>query len=126
MIGIYNTITIDGTEFPRPNDFEIQREDIYAGEYETCTGKIIADRIGWRFSETELTFDTLPDHLLQVLVGLSGEVTMGFTDSDGTSHQETIVRTSFVNTPTRYTFSDGTAIWKNISVQVRFINAHND
>lgn len=126
MIGIYNTITIDGVEYPRPTDFVIQREDVYAGEYETCTGKMIADRIGWRYSEATLEFETLPNHLLEKLANLSGEVTMTFEDGDGNLASESIIRTQFVNTPTRYTGPGGTVIWKNIEVQVRFINAHND
>lgn len=126
MIGILNTITIDGVEFPRPNDFAIQREDVYAGEYETCTGKKIADRIGWRYSDMTLNFDTLPDNLLQQLAGMSGEVTMTFEDGDGNTASESIIRTQFVNTPTRYTGPSGSALWKNVQVQVRFINAHND
>ena len=125
MIGIFNTITIDGLEFPRPNDFNIQREDIYAGEYETCTGKIVGDRIGWRYSDTTLSFDTLEDDLLQVLAGMNSEHTLTFTDDDGV-HTETVIRSQFTNTPTRYTWPNGEIMWKNVSVQLRFINAHND
>lgn len=125
MIGIFNTITIDGIEFPRPSNFQIQREDIYAGEYETCTGKIIGDRVGWRYSDATLSFDTLSDDLLQYLAGMNGEHTLVFADDDGT-HTETVIRTQFANTPTRFTWPNGTVMWKNVSVQLRFINAHND
>ena len=46
MIGIFNTIIIDGKEIFRPNAFTLQREQIYSGEIETCTGKRLADRVG--------------------------------------------------------------------------------
>ena len=51
MIGIFNTITINGHEIYRGNEFTLQREYIYAGEYETCTGKRCADLVGWRYSD---------------------------------------------------------------------------
>lgn len=125
MIGIYNTITIDNVEYPRPSDFEIKREDIYAGEYETCTGKKIADRIGWRYSDITLKFDTLPDSKLQLLSAINSAVNLVFTDDDGV-HTESVIRTGFNNTPTRYTGPDGTPLWKNVGVTMRFIDAHND
>ncbi len=125
MIGIYNTITINGIEFPRPSDFSIEREDVYAGEYQTCTGNVIADRVGWRYSDMTLNFDTLSNDKLQVLSAINSTATLVFTDDDG-QHTESVIRTGFANTPTRYTGPDGTALWKNVSVKMRFINAHND
>lgn len=123
MIGIYNTITIDGTEYPRPNDFTLEREDIYAGEYETCTGAIKADRVGWRYAEKEIVFDMLTDSQMSTLSTFTtGDIT--FTESDGT-HTETAARVGFSNTPTRLTTSGGAVIWKNVALKVRFIDAHN-
>ena len=46
MIGIYNTIKLNGVELFRPNDFAPKREDIYAAEITTCSGKVNADRVG--------------------------------------------------------------------------------
>lgn len=122
MIGIYNTITINGVEYPRPNDFELVREDIYSGEYETCTGAVRADRIGWRYADKDIAFDMLTDDQMSTLTSFTtGDLT--FTDSDG-SHTETVTRLGFSNTPTRITTPDG-AIWKNVIITMRFINAHN-
>lgn len=125
MIGVFNTIQINGAEILRPSDFKLSREDVFAGEYMSCTGRIFADRIGWRYEDTTLSWDTLPDHMLAVVAGVSGVGTITFTDSDG-SHTEQFIRDGFTNTPTRATWSDGTTIWKNVQVKVRFINVHND
>ena len=125
MIGIYNTITIDNVEYPRPSDFELKREDVYSGEYETCTGKVIADRIGWRYSNITLKFDTLPNNKLQSLSAINSAVSFIFTDDDGV-HTESVIRMGFENTPTRYTGPDGQSLWKNVAVTMRFLNAHND
>lgn len=125
MIGIFNTITIDNVEFPRPSDFQIQRQDVLAGEYTTCTGRIIADRIGWRYSDMTLEWDTLTQDQLDTLTGINGPVTMEFEDSDG-AQSETIIRGAFTNTPTRFTGPDGEPVWKDVAMEVRFINAHDD
>ena len=42
-------ITIDGSRIYKPREFAPQIEDLYAGEYTTCTGKIVGDRIGWKW-----------------------------------------------------------------------------
>lgn len=125
MIGIFNTIKIAGTEFPRPSDFEIKREDVLAGEYTTLLGETRADRIGWKFSDTEIKFDLLPDTLLSVLTSLSGEFEIEFTDSDK-KYTETAIRKSFSNIPTAIIGDGGAAMWKDVSVEVTFINVHTD
>jgi len=124
MIGIYNTIKIAGRDFKRPSDFSIQREDIYSGEYTTCTGAVKADRVGWKYSDTTIHFDELTPAELAVLIGLSGAVPFVFTDGDGT-HTEQVIRAGFMNTPTRLTLPDGSVVWKDIEISLRFINAHN-
>lgn len=124
MIDIFNTITIDNEQIFRPSDFDLKREDVYAGEYTTCTGAVIADRIGWRYSDIELKYDTLPDDQMQTLLGMSGECNLTFTDSDG-SHTEKVIRLAFSNAPTRFTAYDGSVLWKDVAVSLRFINVHN-
>ena len=124
MIGVFNTITIDGTEVFRPNDIVLKREDVYAGEYTTCTGKVIADKIGWKYSDMALEWDTLPGYMLDALLGVSGSFYITFTDSDG-SHTEAVVRRGFQNVPTRLTSPSGEACWKDVSMEVRFINVHS-
>lgn len=122
---IYSTIKINGTTVFRPNDFSPQREDIYAAEITTCTGKTIADRIGWKYSDMELSWDTLPQSQLEVLLDMSGESTIEFTDADGAMHTENIIRTSAVSTSTRSTDVSGNPVWKDVKVEVKFLNAHN-
>jgi hypothetical protein len=122
---IYSTIQINGKEILRPNDFSPQREDIYAAEITTCTGATIADRIGWKYSDMTLSWDTLPQAQLEVLLSMSGESTIAFTDADGTSHTEKIVRTSAVSTATRSTQADGKPVWSDVKVEVRFLDAYN-
>jgi hypothetical protein len=122
---IYSTIQINGKEILRPNDFSPQREDIYAAEITTCTGDTIADRIGWRYSDMTLEWDTLPQAHLEILLSMSGESTITFTDADGISHTENIVRTSAISTASRATSSDGNPVWSDVKVEVRFLNAHN-
>ena len=117
------TIRINGHDIYRPNEFTPAREDVYAAEYTTCTGKMIADRIGWKYSDMTLSWDTLPQAMLDVLLGMSGESTLVFSDSDG-EHTEKIIRGAFTNMPTRFTGLDGKAAWQNIAVEVRFIDVH--
>lgn len=123
MIGVFNTITIGDVEVFRPSNLELAREDVYAAEYTTCTGKTIADRIGWKYSDTTLTWDQLTDEMLQGLAGLSGPVTMTFTDGDG-DHSETIIRKSFKNTMKRTTGPAGT-YWRDVEVEVSFLDVHD-
>lgn len=125
MIGIFETIKIAGTEFPRPSDFEIKREDVLAGEYTTLLGETRADRIGWKFADTELKFELLPADKLSVLTGLSREFTIEFTDSD-TTYTETAIRKSFSNIPTAILGNGGAAMWKDVSMEVTFINVHTE
>lgn len=122
MIDIFNTITIGGTEYPRPSNIAYKREDIYAGEYTTCTGARRADYIGSRFSDIELTFDTLPGTLITALSQISGTTTLAFTDQDGT-HTLTVMRKGFSDMPTRHTMPDGTALWQNVTVIFSFVDA---
>ena len=124
VLGIYNKIYIDGRPYFRPNDFEIRREDVYAGEYTSCTGRILADKIGWKFSDLTMKWDILPDADLAYLTSLSGPFTLKFRDNDG-AHTETVIRRGFTNTPTRITGPEGSKIWTGVEMEVTFINVHN-
>ena len=96
-----------------------------AGEYTTLLGETRADRIGWKFSDTEIKFDLLPDTLLSVLTSLSGEFYIEFSDSDKT-YTETAIRKSFSNIPTAILGNGGAAMWKDVSMEVTFINVHTE
>ena len=116
-------ITIDGTQIQRPPEFTPKREDIYKGEYQTCTGKIIADRVGWKYSDMTLSWEGLPQSMVDTLIGMNGVCTLGFDDLDGTTHTEEVVRLSAVGVRHRYT-EKGTVYWKKVQVTIRFIGSH--
>ena len=127
MIGVFNTITIDGNEFYRGNDFTLSREFVYAGEIETCTGKRCADVIGWRYADMSIQWDTLPEGQLSSLLALDGtEVNMTFGSEDGTSVTEAVIPSVITSTATRSTNPQGNPLWKGISLGLRFINAHQN
>lgn len=117
-------ITIGGTRIYKPPAFAPQMEDITAGEYTTCTGKTVGDRIGWKWSDMTLQWDALPQDMVDVLVNMTGEIDMVFDSPLGT-HTEKIIRASAVQLRNRNTIR-GQTIWRNVSVAIRFINAHND
>lgn len=124
-LGIYNKIYINGSPYFRPNDFEVKREDVYAGEYTSCTGKLIADKIGWKYSDLTLKWDILPDEDLVYLTTLTGIFSIAFRDSDG-QHTEQVIRRGFANTPTRVTGPSGTKIWTDVEMEISFLNTHTE
>ena len=117
-------ITINGNQILRPPAFAPQIEDIYAGEYTTCTGKTVGDVVGWKYSDATLTWDALPQSSVDVLIAMSGENSLTFVSPSGTTTTETVIRDSVVQLQNRNTIR-GEVWWKNVSVQIRFINAHN-
>lgn len=117
-------ITINGNQILRPPAFAPQIEDIYAGEYTTCTGKTVGDVVGWKYSDATLTWDALPQSSVDVLVAMSGENTLSFVNPSGMITTETVIRDSVVQLQNRNTIR-GEVWWKNVSVAIRFINAHN-
>ena len=124
MIDGRETIKVNNVDIFRPNDFTIEREDVYAGEYTSCTGKVIADRVGWKFSDATLEWDMLPDDMMSTITSLPASFDITFTDSDG-SHTETVIKTGFANTATRFTNNLGNVIWKDVKLGITFIDAHN-
>lgn len=117
-------ITINGNQILRPPAFAPQIEDIYAGEYTTCTGKTVGDVVGWKYSDATLTWDALPQSSVDVLVAMSGENTLTFVNPSGMITTETVIRDSVVQLQNRNTIR-GEVWWKNVSVAIRFINAHS-
>ena len=117
-------ITINGNQILRPPTFAPQIEDIYAGEYTTCTGKTVGDVVGWKYSDATLTWDALPQSSVDVLIAMSGENTLTFVNPSGMITTETVIRDSVVQLQNRNTIR-GEVWWKNVSVQIRFINAHS-
>lgn len=126
MIGVYNSITVNSKTIYRGNNFTLQREYIYAGEIETCTGKRCADLVGWRYADLTINWDNLPESQFSDVLSLSGaEVNMVFSDETGTSVTEVVIPTVITSTATRLTDPMGSVAWKNIGLTLRFVNAHN-
>lgn len=111
-------------ELKRPNDFTIEKENVYAGEYTTGNGSLRADLVGWKYSDTVLTFDELTTDEVTILSDMRGEAVLYFTDSEG-DHAEDVLVQGFGNTATRLTLPSGQSIWKNVKLTLRFINAYD-
>lgn len=116
-------IFINGKELPKPNEFKLERQDIYAAEITTCTGKLIADKVGWRYSDMNLEWGALTQEEVDILISMSGECTLTFDDQTETPITESIIRTSVVSMKNRWTHN-GITYWKDVSVSIRFIDAH--
>lgn len=126
MLGVFNTIKIGGKVIYRSNNFTLEREYIYAGEITTCTGDYHADVVGWRYSDMELSYDTLPQSMLNYLLELTGRsVEMEFVGMNGATVTENVIPTVLSGQVTRFTGEDGNTLWSGISLGLRFINAHN-
>ena len=126
MIGVFNTITIDGAEIYRGNEFTLQREYIYAGEIVTCTGKVCADVVGWRYQDLNLQWDNLPQAQLEAILNLSGhEVDMTFSNEKNETVTESVIPKATTAQVTRLTDPSGDVAWSGIGLEIRFINAHN-
>lgn len=127
MLNGFNTISIDSNVIYRGNDFTLQREYIYAGEYETCTGKRIADLVGWRYANITVTWDALPQSMLSDIMALTGEaVDFTFSNELGASVTESVRPNVISSQATRFTNPyDNSIVWRNVSLQMTFINAHN-
>lgn len=126
MLGVFNTITIDNNVIYRGNDFTLEREYIYAGQYETCTGKKCADIVGWRYSDLTVSWGNLPQDQLEYLLDLTGEeVNMTFEDEEGNSVTEKVSPILISSQASRLTDPFGAKAWTNISLQLQFTEAHN-
>lgn len=126
MIGVFNTITLNGEEIFRGNEFNLSREWIYAGEYTTCTGKRVGDIVGWRYADLSLTWDNLPQSQLQKVIGLNGSaVAMTFSNEFNENVTEMVIPTVTTAQVTRLTDPQGNVAWSGIGLTLKFINAHN-
>lgn len=125
MIWIFNTISIDGNVIFRGNDFTLQREYIYAAQYETCTGKRCADVVGWRYSDLTISWGNLPQDQLEFILALSGaEVDMTFENESGESVTEKVTPLVLSSQASLLTDPFGNKAWTNISLQLQFTEAH--
>lgn len=119
-----NYIKIDGYSIVNSNALTPGREDVYAGEYTNANGELIADLIGWKYSDLTLSWDTLPQVQLEKILTTSGAFELTFIDPVEGETTESVIRASAVSTKTRYT-NNGHIVWKDVSFSVRFLNVHN-
>lgn len=127
MIGMFNTITIDGDEIFRGNSFTLQREYIYGAEITTCTGKVCADLIGWHYADLTLEWGNLPQVQLQKILALTGEaVEVTFSNEENETVTEEVIPSIIAASAQRFTDPYGDAAWTGIKLQLRFINAHHE
>lgn len=125
--GIFNGIKVNETIIPRPSDFNPIKENVYAGELTTCTGKLIADCIGWKFSDMTLSWDYLQQSDLNVLLNAGQSIYIEFDFPDGTTtttYREQVIVTDKTSVGSRFTDSAGNQIWHDVSMGVRFVNVH--
>lgn len=127
MSDLFTTISIDNKTIYRGNEFTLEREYIYAGQYETCTGKRIADLVGWRYADLTINWDTLPAAMFEDVLDLTGlAVDFTFSNEKGQSVTEKVIPLLISSQATRFTNPyDGAEIWRDVSLQIQFTEAHN-
>lgn len=118
-------ITINGTQIRKPEVFNVQVTDVYEGEYTTCTGKLIADRIGWKYEDMNITWGALPQESVDALIAMDGTATITFDDQTGATVTELCRRNSVVGLRHRYTIN-GTVWWKDVTLTLTFLNTHTN
>ena len=133
-LDIFTTVMINDTLLPRPNDFSPTKENVYAAEYTTCTGKKIADYIGWRWADMTFEWDYLPASLLNVLLGLSTTTTIKFDMPTSytsntkklsyTTYEEEVILRNRVMVGSRGRDPYGNEIWHDVKLEVSFTNVH--
>lgn len=122
----WHFFNINGNQIYRCNEFTPQRQMIIAEEYTSMSGKTIGDLIGWKYADLTLQWDTLPQAMLLHLIDAQkqGQVTFIFDDVEG-QHQEDVIISVNTSKATRFTGIDNLALWSDIEVEVRFVNAHS-
>ena len=120
-------MTINGQQIPYPNDFTLQKVLNVVNEMTTLTGKVVADINGWRYGDTDLSWDTLLDQDLQNLLTAISEPTfqVTFKDIDGTDHTVNAVFKGRANVKTPM-FHRGETVWRDVSVQLSFPDCYED
>lgn len=121
----YRYIEIGGQQIYRPPSFAPKMEDVVTSEILTMSGRTIADRLGWKYADMTLSWQALPESMVQILTGINGQTTMTFDDAEHSTITEDIIRTSVVGMRHRYT-QEGVTYWKEVTCDIRFVNTHID
>lgn len=123
---MFNLITLDGMQIYRPNDFEPKKEYVIKGDYTTCNGGYRGDIVGWKYSDITLSWDAIPQAQLDKLLDLNGTaVNLTFEDAHGDTVTERVLPLTHSTTATRFIGPEGTPLWSDIDLELRFIDAHN-
>lgn len=115
---------INGTEIIKPNDFTPAREDVYAGEFTAMDGTVVADRIGWKYSDLTLNWGMMPETDLMLVIGTGGQFELTFTDPARGEVTEKVIVTSRSVVRSKY-YENGVRKWRDISMTMRFLNVNN-
>ena len=120
-------LTINGESIPYPNNLTLQKVPNIVNEMTTLTGKVVADVNGWRYGDTDLTWDTLLDDDLQALLSAinAPSFQISFKDIDGTEHTINAVFKGRANVKTPM-FYNGATVWKDVSVTLSFPDCYED
>ena len=120
-------ITINGESIPYPNNFTLQKTPNIVNEMTTLTGKVVADINGWRYADTDLSWDTLLDDDLHSLLAAINSPTfqISFYDIDGVEHTINAVFKGRVNVKTPMFYKSET-VWKDVSVSLSFPDCYED
>lgn len=116
---------INTTELPDPAGFRVEREDIYAGEYVSQTGKQFADVVGWRYAPITLTWEVLQDAELQAILSAGNAFNVTFIDPEKGEVTTAAKRTRIGATHKRRYWKEQVA-WLDFSMEVIFIDAYTD
>lgn len=124
----YDTISINGTTFPRPVGFAPAKERIYAGEYETCTGARLVDYVGWRYADMTLTWDGLDAASVAKLAAMGATSTITFDVPSTTTGEPAAVTEDIIpisSVQALHPYKQGTTTYyRQVSVAIRFLAAH--
>lgn len=125
----YENINIGGTPIRRPDNFAPARENVYAGEYTTASGRRIMDYTGWRFSDMTLEWSALPAFSYKALSYLTvpAEMIFDFVDDDlgdPTTYRENVVLTLSSSRLHPYIDNEGVTWYRDVTADVSFLDIH--
>lgn len=114
---------INGNQMVEPIQLQITRVDNIVSMLATQSGRVIADKRGWKYADTVLSWGTIPETQLLYILGLS-EFDLTFDDIDGEKTVKAI-RRGFTGQKQRFT-KDGAVFYANFGLEVIFPDVYNE
>lgn len=121
---------------PYPNDFQMMKEPNIVAEITTMSGQTIADVNGWKFADTTLQWDYLPDEYLKIILEETDPITKGVFKFGFYEMQHSVTRAmngqrpsrvarnalrkSAVSTKTCFHTKEGYLVWKDVEMTLSF------